>query len=133
MAVTNYQGDARAYIENLVAACGAKFTRNMTTKNTHLIAATYPISYSAYVNRLVVKAEKNINTLMIGEWMLLITYGWKRLTQNGKFKVLQFHDTLISPYKPILLKLSTRLKFRKKAFKIFSIRKKMRMRMKMMR
>ena len=37
--VTNYQGEARAYLEKLVEACGAKFTRNMTTSNTHLIAA----------------------------------------------------------------------------------------------
>jgi hypothetical protein len=39
MTVTNYQGEARAYLEKLVEACGAKFTRNMTTTNTHLIAA----------------------------------------------------------------------------------------------
>jgi len=39
MTVTNYQGEARAYLEKLVEACGAKFTRNMTTANTHLIAA----------------------------------------------------------------------------------------------
>ena len=39
MTVTNYQGEARAYLEKLVEACGAKFTRNMTTSNTHLIAA----------------------------------------------------------------------------------------------
>jgi hypothetical protein len=39
MTVTNYQGEARAYLEKLIEACGAKFTRNMTTANTHLIAA----------------------------------------------------------------------------------------------
>lgn len=39
MTVTNYQGEARAYLEKLVEACGATFTRNMTTSNTHLIAA----------------------------------------------------------------------------------------------
>lgn len=39
MTVTNYQGEARAYLEKLIEACGAKFTRNMTTTNTHLIAA----------------------------------------------------------------------------------------------
>ena len=40
MTVTNYQGEARAYLEKLIEACGAKFTRNMTTQNTHLIAAS---------------------------------------------------------------------------------------------
>src|SRR5579862_6666095 len=40
MTVTNYQGEARAYLEKLIEACGAKFTRNMTTANTHLIAAS---------------------------------------------------------------------------------------------
>src|SRR6202035_3321409 len=39
MTVTNYQGEARVYLEKLIEACGAKFTRNMTTANTHLIAA----------------------------------------------------------------------------------------------
>src|SRR5579859_7114919 len=42
MTVTNYQGEARAYLEKLIEACGAKFTRNMTTANTHLIAARSP-------------------------------------------------------------------------------------------
>ena len=40
MTVTNYQGEARTYLEKLIEACGAKFTRNMTTANTHLIAAS---------------------------------------------------------------------------------------------
>jgi len=44
MTVTNYQGEARAYLEKLIEACGAKFTRNMTTGNTHLIAARSPPS-----------------------------------------------------------------------------------------
>jgi len=39
MTVTNYQGEARAYLEKLIEACGATFTRNMTSSNTHLIAA----------------------------------------------------------------------------------------------
>jgi twin BRCT domain len=39
MTVTNFQGEARAYLEKLIEACGAKFTRNMTIANTHLIAA----------------------------------------------------------------------------------------------
>ena len=37
--MTNYQGEARAYLEKLIEACGATFTRNMTSANTHLIAA----------------------------------------------------------------------------------------------
>jgi len=46
MTVTNYQGEARAYLEKLIEACGAKFTRNMTTANTHLIAARCRIPYN---------------------------------------------------------------------------------------
>jgi hypothetical protein len=49
MTVTNYQGEARAYLEKLVEACGAKFTRNMTTANTHLIAArSISLEFLAY-------------------------------------------------------------------------------------
>jgi hypothetical protein len=37
--VSNYGGDARLYLENLIEACGAKFTKSMKTDNTHLITA----------------------------------------------------------------------------------------------
>lgn len=37
--VSNYGGDARLYLENLIEACGARFTRAMKTENTHLITA----------------------------------------------------------------------------------------------
>ncbi|KAG0135348.1 BRCT domain-containing protein [Tuber indicum] len=37
--VSNYGGDARLYLENLIEACGAKFTKSMKTENTHLITA----------------------------------------------------------------------------------------------
>jgi twin BRCT domain len=51
MTVTNFQGEARAYLEKLIEACGAKFTRNMTTENTHLIAASYPPPFSGLTRR----------------------------------------------------------------------------------
>ncbi|OLL24568.1 BRCT-containing protein 1 [Neolecta irregularis DAH-3] len=37
--VTNYTGEARTYLEKLIQACGARYTRNMKPENTHLIAA----------------------------------------------------------------------------------------------
>lgn len=37
--VSNYGGEARTYLENLIRACGAEFTKTMKTENTHLITA----------------------------------------------------------------------------------------------
>ncbi|KAJ2904684.1 putative brct domain-containing protein [Zalerion maritima] len=37
--VSNYGGEARIYLENLIRAAGATFTRTMTGENTHLITA----------------------------------------------------------------------------------------------
>lgn len=37
--VSNYGGEARSYLENLIKACGAEFTRTMKADNTHLITA----------------------------------------------------------------------------------------------
>ncbi|KAH8598799.1 hypothetical protein B0O99DRAFT_26080 [Bisporella sp. PMI_857] len=37
--LSNYGGDARVYLENLVRAAGAEFTKNMKEENTHLITA----------------------------------------------------------------------------------------------
>lgn len=37
--VSNYGGEARIYLENLIRATGATFTRTMTNANTHLITA----------------------------------------------------------------------------------------------
>ncbi|KAI5839772.1 hypothetical protein DFP73DRAFT_483593 [Morchella snyderi] len=37
--VSNYGGDARLYLENLVEACGARFTKSMKAENTHLVTA----------------------------------------------------------------------------------------------
>ncbi|KAL7274802.1 regulator of Ty1 Transposition [Rhizina undulata] len=37
--VSNYGGDARLYLENLIEAFGAKFTKSMKADNTHLITA----------------------------------------------------------------------------------------------
>lgn len=37
--LSNYGGEARIYLENLVRACGAEFTKNMKQENTHLITA----------------------------------------------------------------------------------------------
>ncbi|CCG81571.1 BRCT domain protein [Taphrina deformans PYCC 5710] len=37
--VSNYTGEARLYLERLITALGAKFTRNMKPENTHLITA----------------------------------------------------------------------------------------------
>src|SRR5437763_16305903 len=63
MTVTNYQGEARAYLEKLIEACGAKFTRNMTTANTHLIAARFPPLHSIPFALLISQA----NNSKIGE------------------------------------------------------------------
>lgn len=37
--VSNYGGEARIYLENLIRACGAEFTKTMRPENTHLITA----------------------------------------------------------------------------------------------
>ncbi|KAJ3520922.1 hypothetical protein NM208_g13521 [Fusarium decemcellulare] len=37
--VSNYGGEARIYLENLIRACGAEFTKTMKSDNTHLITA----------------------------------------------------------------------------------------------
>ncbi|PHH88509.1 hypothetical protein CDD83_7447 [Cordyceps sp. RAO-2017] len=37
--VSNYGGEARVYLENLIRACGAEFTKTMKADNTHLITA----------------------------------------------------------------------------------------------
>lgn len=37
--ISNYGGDARIYLENLITACGATFTKSMKVDNTHLITA----------------------------------------------------------------------------------------------
>lgn len=37
--VSNYGGEARIYLENLIKACGAEFTKTMKVDNTHLITA----------------------------------------------------------------------------------------------
>ncbi|KAF3905462.1 hypothetical protein ABW20_dc0105391 [Dactylellina cionopaga] len=39
ISVSNYNGDARMYLENLIEAAGATFTRAMKPENTHLITA----------------------------------------------------------------------------------------------
>lgn len=39
ISVSNYTGEARTYLESLIAACGGKFTKTMTQNNTHLITA----------------------------------------------------------------------------------------------
>lgn len=37
--VSNYGGEARIYLENLIKACGAEFTKTMKQDNTHLVTA----------------------------------------------------------------------------------------------
>lgn len=37
--ISNYGGEARIYLENLVRACGAEFTKTMKSDNTHLLTA----------------------------------------------------------------------------------------------
>ncbi|WDK08919.1 BRCA1 C Terminus domain-containing protein [Colletotrichum graminicola] len=37
--LSNYGGDARIYLENLIRACGATYTKTMKAENTHLITA----------------------------------------------------------------------------------------------
>lgn len=39
ISISNYNGDARVYLENLVTHCGAQFTKTMKQDNTHLITA----------------------------------------------------------------------------------------------
>jgi hypothetical protein len=67
MTVTNYQGEARVYLEKLIEACGARFTRNMTTSNSHLIAARYDPLKPLLTK---VKLATSANTPTIGVSML---------------------------------------------------------------
>jgi hypothetical protein len=39
ISISNYTGDPRVYLESLIKACGAQFTKTMKQDNTHLITA----------------------------------------------------------------------------------------------
>lgn len=39
ISISNYAGDSRIYLENLIKHCGAEFTKTMRQENTHLITA----------------------------------------------------------------------------------------------
>lgn len=39
ISISNYNGEARTYLENLIRHCGAEFTKTMKQTNTHLITA----------------------------------------------------------------------------------------------
>ena len=39
ISLSNYSGEARTYVENLIRACGAEYTKTMKQDNTHLITA----------------------------------------------------------------------------------------------
>jgi hypothetical protein len=39
ISISNYSGDARTYVENLIKYCGAEFTKTMKQDNTHLVTA----------------------------------------------------------------------------------------------
>ncbi|EME49536.1 hypothetical protein DOTSEDRAFT_68347 [Dothistroma septosporum NZE10] len=39
ISLSNYAGDSRNYIENLIRACGAEYTKTMKQDNTHLVTA----------------------------------------------------------------------------------------------
>ena len=39
ISISNYNGDARVYLENLIRICGAEFTKTMKQDNSHLITA----------------------------------------------------------------------------------------------
>lgn len=39
ISLSNYSGDSRTYLENMVKCCGAEFTKTMKQDNTHLITA----------------------------------------------------------------------------------------------
>ncbi|KAA8908448.1 BRCT domain-containing protein [Sphaerosporella brunnea] len=71
--VSNYGGDARLYLESLIEACGAKFTKSMKTDNTHLISAR------AHSEKCVAAKEWNIH--MVNHLWLEDTYAkWKVMT-----------------------------------------------------
>ncbi|CAK4032365.1 BRCT-containing 1 [Lecanosticta acicola] len=39
ISLSNYSGESRTYVENLIRACGAEYTKTMKQDNTHLITA----------------------------------------------------------------------------------------------
>ena len=39
ISISNYNGEARTYLDNLISHCGAEFTKTMKQHNTHLITA----------------------------------------------------------------------------------------------
>lgn len=55
--VSNYGGDARLYLENLIQALGATFTKSMKVDNTHLVTAR------AHSEKFAAAKEWNINTI----------------------------------------------------------------------
>ncbi|KAF8474707.1 hypothetical protein BDZ91DRAFT_844988 [Kalaharituber pfeilii] len=71
--VSNYGGDARLYLENLIEAAGAKFTKSMKADNTHLITAR------AHSEKCAAAKEWNIH--MVNHLWLEESYAkWKVLS-----------------------------------------------------
>ncbi|KAF3939451.1 hypothetical protein ABW19_dt0203440 [Dactylella cylindrospora] len=79
ISVSNYSGDARMYLENLIEAAGATFTRAMKPDNTHLITAR---DYSDKVD-----AAREWNTNLVNHIWLEETYAkWEMQTlTNPKY------------------------------------------------
>lgn len=66
--VSNYGGDARIYLENLIKACGAEFTKTMKADNTHLITAR--------------NSSEKCRVAPEWGWLSSIIYGSKKVTPN---------------------------------------------------
>lgn len=55
--ISNYTGDARIFLESLIKAAGAEFTKTMTQENTHLITA------HTFSEKVKAAKEWNVNML----------------------------------------------------------------------
>ena len=73
ISLSNYNGEARSYLENLAKAAGCEFTKTMKTNNTHLITA-HPFSDKC-------EAAKEWNVHMINHLWLEESYAkWEMQT-----------------------------------------------------
>lgn len=86
--ISNYTGEARVYLENLVKAAGGKFTKTLTQDNTHLI--------TAHANSEKVTAAKEWNIHMVNHIWLEQSYAQMQTQSltNPRYTTFPTHTNL---------------------------------------
>lgn len=85
IATTNYTGDSRIYIEELVLRMGGKFSKTMKSANTHLVASKSVGKKFEFANTWNVKI---VNHMWVEDsfvnWELMDVVNYKRLPRDTK-------------------------------------------------